>query len=583
MLFKKNAVPGHRLQLPEEFSECLLKKNLHALECIHPYLVKRLCYPVVSSHFPVFHDGKLCYRRHQSLIPFTSAWEDRLPSWNENSREEIASICLFGMSFCGDFNTLLERLGAKKIYLWERDPWLLRLFLMRYDLTSQVREKKLSLLLGADIFDLLQTSHRPHILPDPVLKSIYTNELKLLQAPKNARYAVLCDGGLLIDQIADILRDLGIYAYTLDLTGLSKEELHLAVSRIKPILAISVNYIKGSADFFEEMNVPLLCWEIDPAVDQIERRTTQSSKTFIFTYRRKHVNLYKQAGFHQCRYLPLASDPEKRRPVHFSERDALRYKSQVAFVGSSMLESAVRYRDYIREKWSSFVSHTASLNLPVEPIEVVLRIQRENFSEYMIDQIVQSRYPAFQDYIQSQSEGFQLELLLGEIAAAEKRATYILNLLDFDVQVWGDQGWQVILEDKTKYRGYAGHFGELNKIYAGAEINLDINRIYQMDIVTLRVFDVLACGRFVLTEYSEALAELFEVGVEVEAYRTFEELREKLAYYLERRDVRERIARRGHRKIREAHNLRARVQELLEAVTGNDIIERVQRNDRKET
>ena len=48
----------------------------------------------------------------------------------------------------------------------------------------------------------------------------------------------------------------------------------------------------------------------------------------------------------------------------------------------------------------------------------------------------------------------------------------------------------------------------------------------------MRVFDVLACGGFVLAERSPALAELFEIGAEVECYASADELEAKVAHYL---------------------------------------------------
>jgi len=98
-----------------------------------------------------------------------------------------------------------------------------------------------------------------------------------------------------------------------------------------------------------------------------------------------------------------------------------------------------------------------------------------------------------------------------------KRRTYVQSLEEYDTAVWGDRSWHLCT---GKYRGYAGHRIEVVDIYRASIINIDINRIYQPEIVTMRVFDVIAAGGFVLAEYSSSLKEIFVVGSEIETYRT---------------------------------------------------------------
>jgi spore maturation protein CgeB len=132
--------------------------------------------------------------------------------------------------------------------------------------------------------------------------------------------------------------------------------------------------------------------------------------------------------------------------------------------------------------------------------------------------------------------------------------------------VWGDPGWKALEADGVTYRGRAGHGSELTKIYSGARVQIDIGRIYQNDIITMRVFDVLACGGFLLAEWNEALAQAFEIGVEIETWRTLDELESKVAYYLEHPVKREAIAERGLRAVRDRHRIRQRVATILEAM-----------------
>jgi spore maturation protein CgeB len=160
----------------------------------------------------------------------------------------------------------------------------------------------------------------------------------------------------------------------------------------------------------------------------------------------------------------------------------------------------------------------------------------------------------------------QLGRWAGEIAAAEKRLAYVARLGRFGARVWGDEGWRAIA-DGAVYEGPAGHGLELTKIYCASQINVDVGRLYQSDIVTMRVFDVLACGGFVLAERSSALGELFEIGVEVECYATADELEAKVAHYLANPGAAHAIAQRGRAAVLQRHTIAARVARML-AVSG---------------
>ncbi len=108
-----------------------------------------------------------------------------------------------------------------------------------------------------------------------------------------------------------------------------------------------------------------------------------------------------------------------------------------------------------------------------------------------------------------------------------------------------------------------GRVCELNRIYAGSTVNLDLGRAFQADIVTMRVFDVLACGGFALVEHSAALEECFEVGVELASYRDVAELRAKVAHFLQHPDRARAIAERGRAAVVERHDMTARLAAML--------------------
>ena len=71
--------------------------------------------------------------------------------------------------------------------------------------------------------------------------------------------------------------------------------------------------------------------------------------------------------------------------------------------------------------------------------------------------------------------------------------------------------------------------------------------------VRLRDFEVPMSGAFYLTEHSDELAEFFTPGIEIETWRTREELRDKCRYYLAHDAARRRIAAAGRERALREH------------------------------
>lgn len=107
---------------------------------------------------------------------------------------------------------------------------------------------------------------------------------------------------------------------------------------------------------------------------------------------------------------------------------------------------------------------------------------------------------------------------------------------------------------------------ELQKLLQEAKIVLNITRsdFYGAETgVNLRIFEAVAAGCFLLTDYCEEITSLFTPGEEIEVFRSGAELRDKVIYYLAHSDERERIARNGRERFLRDHIWRNRVEQIL--------------------
>lgn len=551
---------------PERFFQ-----NLACLGGPETPIVERLCWPAAGDHVCHDADGGLVYTRHESTFRF-EVDDSTAAALVEDALERAAGrpLCAIGIGAGELVRHALDQ-GAT-VVAWDRDPWLFRLALGRNDFRRALRSGKLSLALGIDLDRLAGRGLEP--LPHPLFGAVYATEQRALDRGLGPRRALVCDGGLYVESLIRALEDEGWSVWPCDVEHLSFDEIRHTARALRPRLIASINDRDGLVEFARQHGARLLVWEIDPSTSHPGRVQGPTDHVRFFTYRKRNVAAYRRSGHAHVDYLPLAADTRLRQVLEPSAEERAQYGASVSFVGSSMVANAARCRtrfEVALERWRGSAPPVASgpsgpSGPSVPPgravAAAVLDEQRADETRCRLDELLDVHAPGFAAWCRS-TDAEDPSVLLGEVAASERRLRWMRALGDLGLHVWGDDGWCRATDDGVVYRGPASHGHDLNRVYAASTINLDIGRLYQTDIVTLRVFDVLACGGFALVEHSDALAELFDVGRELDSYRTLDELRAKIEHYLAHPDEARAIAARGHAAVLARHAFGDRVRTML--------------------
>ncbi len=553
---------------PPCYAPARLERNLATLWGIDRSLAERLCLPVVSEHVRFEPDGRAHLWLHTERVPL-----DLVPRLEGEAAavtppaELPAEVLAFGVGTGEHLGELLAQEHVERIVAWEPDPWLLRLFLMRHDVADALAAGRLVLRLGADLVHEARRGERALLVPHPLLGALHARERRLYERGAAGPIALLAGGGLFVEALGRALEAAGYDLFTIQLERVAEEELDHGVEILKPALIAMINYIEGVAEFAHARALPVLCWEIDPRTADPRPPAVSCEHVGLFTWRRESVPAWRRAGFARAEHLPLAADPAERHPVVLEADERERYAAPCALVGSSMVEQARTYRALILGLLCAWRGGEPGIESgEAAALEELLAAQRADPTRWRIPELLERRMPGFLEFARARSRVHDPLLLLGEIAGAEKRLTYAANLGRLGLRVFGDTGWRATEAHGVRYMGPAGHRFELNRVYCGVAINIDIGRIYQQDIVTMRVFDVLACGGFVLAEHSAELEQLFDVGLEVESYRTLGELCAKTEHYLAHPEAAAAIAARGREAVLTRHRVDQRVATMLAAV-----------------
>lgn len=126
------------------------------------------------------------------------------------------------------------------------------------------------------------------------------------------------------------------------------------------------------------------------------------------------------------------------------------------------------------------------------------------------------------------------------------------------IKIYGN-GWKALPKDSPLVVSGAVQYRPLNsedmaKGFAASKIAVAFVRQHNKETLACRTYEIPACGTFMLHERTSKTGEVFEEGKEAEFFSSYEELRDKVAYYLTHEEERRRIAEAGLRKIRSGGN-----------------------------
>jgi glycosyltransferase involved in cell wall biosynthesis len=136
------------------------------------------------------------------------------------------------------------------------------------------------------------------------------------------------------------------------------------------------------------------------------------------------------------------------------------------------------------------------------------------------------------------------------------------------VRIYGETGlWRSALDpDVTSRLPAIGKVvgEEYRKALSAAKIGLCFFSKWNRDEYTRRVFEIPACGMFLLSERTAVMRDLYREGVEAEFFSDAEELTDKVRFYLAHDDLRIQIAAAGRRRaVTSGHDVYSRMRQWI--------------------
>lgn len=340
------------------------------------------------------------------------------------------------------------------------------------------------------------------------------------------------------------------------------EKIVSTVADFRPDFVLTMNHLGVDRegvllDLLERLELPLASWFFDnPELMLFQYATPCTDLTAIFSWDADNVAPLRERGFPHVFYLPLATDETRfKPPARIDPKHP--WRAAVSFVGNSMVHKA-------RLRYIKAAPPTALLRKASEVAAAFGEHPERSVKTFLLEQFPELAplYEAMET--EERKSAFEAGLVWDSTRLY--RAECVGRLLPFRPLIVGDDGWlETFPGEGGSWRRLSEltYYDDLPRFYPLTDVNFNVTSRQMKGAVNQRVFDVPACGAFLLTDYRAQMEALFEPGREMIAYSDPDEIEDLVRYYLNHPDERKTIVRAGRRRALAQHTYAARVKELF--------------------
>ena len=340
------------------------------------------------------------------------------------------------------------------------------------------------------------------------------------------------------------------------------EYLHKALLKHSYDFVFSVNFYPFISEVCKIHGLLYLCWTVDCPVMDLLSHSIENKCNRIFLFDAAQYRDISPRNPDCVFHLPLATNPARWDAViaQTSHKEIQTYSSDVSFVGSLYTEKCPYDR------------LTGASDYLTGYLEGIMNAQQSIYGCYFLEEVLsdeiveefRKHLPGFytppENFIRNDRLAMARLYLCAKISASERIRTLTALGKRFSVDLYTGSNTTGI---PVRNRGLAKTLTEMPLIFHHSKINLNITSKSIREGLPLRIFDILGCGGFLLTNYQMELPDCFTPGMDLECYGSEEELLQKTEYYLTHEKDRKEIAHNGAQTAREYHNYPKRLLDML--------------------
>jgi spore maturation protein CgeB len=326
----------------------------------------------------------------------------------------------------------------------------------------------------------------------------------------------------------------------------------------------SINYFPVISDVCSEIGIRYVCWTCDSPLIAMYHDSVFHSVNRIFTFDKTNEIEFRRMGVENIFYLPLGAPVERldgllKTPPSMSLDY---YRNEVSFVGSLYEKNSY---DRLSGKLPEFLQGYFEAVMEIQSRQYgVSHVVDAAMSQDVLEQLQEKLYLEKSDRSFSDVDLVFSVTALGYKTAQIQRIRDLLALAKQNrVSIYSGSNAMDLYP--VEYKGSVEYGTQMPYVFSNSKVNLNFTIPNIKSGIPLRVWDVMGCGGFLLTNAQAELSYYFENEKHLVWFTSQEELLEKASYYTRpvNDSKREAIARAGYELVKKEHTLHKRVKKML--------------------
>ncbi|MDE5967416.1 MAG: glycosyltransferase [Lachnospiraceae bacterium] len=322
----------------------------------------------------------------------------------------------------------------------------------------------------------------------------------------------------------------------------------------------SHNFIPIVSKVCQIYRIKYISWVMDSPAYHLYSSAIRNCCNYIFIFDRLLYQEFAEQNPGHIFYYPLATCMYEWEETKKKRHPNRNYDADVSFLGSMYVQEChydevQGMPDYMRGYFDGIM-------------EAQLQVYGYNFLEEVLSEEMAEEFADVARWTQTEDYTHNYKNVVSQVYLGQK-CTQIERLRI--AEAIADAGMDFKLythsplpRNLSKYnQGTAGYYEEMPFIFRDSKINLNITSKSIRNGLPLRMFDIMGCGGFLLTNYQAELPEYFDVGKDLVVYESIPHLLEMITYYLEHDEERREIAENGYHKVKQYFSFDVAIIDIL--------------------
>lgn len=319
------------------------------------------------------------------------------------------------------------------------------------------------------------------------------------------------------------------------------------VQKEKIDVIFSYGYLPDLSRVALELGRKYISWCFDSPHIILESVTLNNPCNYVFLFDYALCEQYKEQGITTVHYLPMACNVERVQNTIRKAGAKKEYQHEVTFLGTLYNDQYNFFEqiEYLPPYVAGYVSAVMEAQLPVFGMDMVRYLMRDDICEKILAVVKVGLGENYRDC----KKDIIIHMIQKQITVNERKRLLTVLGEKFQVDHFASKGNKDI---PVHYLGYADYVKQMPLIFSTSKINLNITLRSIQTGMPLRIIDILGAGGFCITNYQAELMQYFENDKSIVWYESYEELFEKIAFYLKNDRKREEIASLGFEIVKES-------------------------------